>query len=1304
MTTTNSKNDSTKVSTTSSKEECNKQTSLRSSSSTSTAITDDDKTANNATDAAATATAPADNTSTNSDGKKHPNPDNAANNLDTPPASTMSAVPPPPSSQINMCLAPCHRFHTNPAVSSPKHFIQSLTMTNPYAPSSSSTNLTNNRNNNNNNNSSTYHNFSNSNSLHSVHNTKAMKRKQRLAQYKAQTNSNNGLDNATNPNNLSSNNNNENAASATNASQLDNTNSNNSSGNNTNSIGGLLGVGDSSSCHVKWAPNLNYIKNVELVAIASPLTSTDQHHNSSSALVSSTNNNSVNPVAAAASSVNNASTVFVLVFDEGIFSHNGDFSLSSELCDLFGLPTQNLLQPKHYDYGGGKDGNRNGTNYNENFIHDNQYEEEDDENKVKFGLRRRVFHNQKKRNRNNNETTMTTMNPIQETNEANTSQTTKTHFEKIEASIQKASNTVIKPLLKHVSHEIENSIQILRSEIIGDGRIHNPSPLKGYALSKRKMEEVTAELVYPEHGHSTKASTSASVTNNSHNHHAKGSHIGSDLSTTTTSMNDIHKTTKGGTKECPIKPTLVFRINLPYSTTSMEIMNIEWNADGTCLCIVQRRKGFSSSSSTSSSAGNHLACSSNVTNKKKKNSNHSSSNQNHNNYNQNQQHNQNHPQYQPPPPVSPGNTAVSFWCIPPWLQVDYEEMKMPYENEDVELCEDRLIIKANNTCHDCGWEVEDNDENRSLFPLWEWYLAKYVFKDEVVANKELARSEGLKTKIMMKNMMDQNAYAMELAVSSNSNGSGGSSSTNRHGKKSTTRGGRGSSGAVENINAMMNGDVTCLFWEDTTPEDEKHLGPDAYKERLGNENDHLDGEDDIDDKNSISDLNEVSSQDKKDDDSIIAPSKWIAIGTSKGQIILHNSAASFLSNYSRKAKSKPTGTTTASSILSSMSTQSRTVTVPVRHKKRVTCGAWVDNLLVFGYVGTGCLTLVSTFPKMQQRPTNDGNSTSSRFKQEILDPLFVEKTAKVLGNIMLPGGRDAVNIKIGNIEYEGGSLTVLSVNCEEKCLLFYTFPKLTEDSNSGSHSDITSSPAMEVSFAMSSTPKAMDIMYHKIIPNSFLAVVAFSSGYIALVDWAAGLILSDRDVSILCQDKAVAHASKIAGRDVQNDDNFLQDVAFHLPTCTAACLTSTGVVVIYHVRIRDRCDLDEDLKEENIIFCRSKKHTRPKTKSSSSQNNDEFIDRKAMMMMGTIDILCTRKLNGPKGLRVNFSADGESVSVSLGDESVSIFSIKTDDEESNGIKERLAHRIFLFTPFQIRMVFHIAFCILLWIYYHNYGG
>ena len=85
---------------------------------------------------------------------------------------------------------------------------------------------------------------------------------------------------------------------------------------------------------------MNYIKNVEVVAIASPVTSIDgyQYHTGHGSKQSINNN----ITSTAMVSPNNGSAVFVLVFDEGIFSHNGDFSISTELCDLFGLPAQNL--------------------------------------------------------------------------------------------------------------------------------------------------------------------------------------------------------------------------------------------------------------------------------------------------------------------------------------------------------------------------------------------------------------------------------------------------------------------------------------------------------------------------------------------------------------------------------------------------------------------------------------------------------------------------------------------------------------------------------------------------------------------------------------------------------------------------------------------------------------------------------------------------------------------------------------------------------------------------------------------------
>merc|ERR1719491_2911223 len=91
----------------------------------------------------------------------------------------------------------------------------------------------------------------------------------------------------------------------------------------------------------------------------------------------------------------------------------------------------------------------------------------------------------------------------------------------------------------------------------------------------------------------------------------------------------------------------------------------------------------------------------------------------------------------------------------------------------------------------------------------------------------------------------------------------------------------------------------------------------------------------------------------------VPASKWVVMGTSKGQVILHNCAASYLSFQSKKMNSQP-GANLVTSICPSAA---RTITTPLRHKKCVTCGAWLDNLLVFGSVGSGSLTVVSTFPK-----------------------------------------------------------------------------------------------------------------------------------------------------------------------------------------------------------------------------------------------------------------------------------------------------------------------------------------------------
>ena len=89
---------------------------------------------------------------------------------DEPALESESSIPPSVSQPPSLiCLAPCHRFHTNPAVSSPKHFLQSTARSLSLGASPGRSNT-------------------HSSSL-SANNNKALKRKQRLAQYKAQVTS-----------------------------------------------------------------------------------------------------------------------------------------------------------------------------------------------------------------------------------------------------------------------------------------------------------------------------------------------------------------------------------------------------------------------------------------------------------------------------------------------------------------------------------------------------------------------------------------------------------------------------------------------------------------------------------------------------------------------------------------------------------------------------------------------------------------------------------------------------------------------------------------------------------------------------------------------------------------------------------------------------------------------------------------------------------------------------------------------------------------------------------------------------------
>jgi len=258
-------------------------------------------------------------------------------------------------------------------------------------------------------------------------------------------------------------------------------------------------------------------------------------------------------------------------------------------------------------------------------------------------------------------------------------------------------------------------------------------------------------------------------------------------------------------------------------------------------------------------------------------------------------------------------------------------------------------------------------------------------------------------------------------------------------------------------------------------------------------------------------------------------------------------------------------------------------------------------------------------------------------------------------------------------------------------------------------SNITSSPAMEVNFSMmngaTSSPDDShgtshtkgsatcgNIVFHYLIPNTLLVLIAFSSGYFVLVDWVNGVILSDEDIvkQAYCSAKGLNSAFALPGdfpRD--HNDNVLLDVAYHVPTSTVACLTHDGNIVLYHIRIMDGC---HDLKGGDCactsgIVVSTRTHTRPKAKASSSPKRDTLMDCDSSIKrtFGTIDFLCAHRMKSVpvvqpdtrRGDLINFSSDGESISISLGDESVSILSINVDDAEADCLKQRLAETIYL---------------------------
>ena len=930
--------------------------------------------------------------------------ENAAPSSSTPTSTTTTGTN-TPHNDPKLCFEQSHCFHTNPSISRPNlkqlppstHFANTPSLL-PSLPEESQQHQT----------------------------TKARKRKERLALYKQQQQQD------------------SNGPSPVKGSE--------SIGN----VGSNKGI----PCLSAWARTLQHPKTVELLAIASPLSSSPSSPANAPPVEGSSPESYFD---------NCASRVYVLVFDEGAFSQK-EFHIWNDICDLLGIPMEEI---------------------------DSSYPIV--ERVKEHGLRREVFRLLEDR-------ALASEGGGGNRGEGSSGADATTSF----------GWEFGQTLLHHLSKECQNCVRAFQQEIVGDGRLFND----GYSIGGEPVD-AKGNKIPPPHG-------------------------------------SKKKTSKSQPPASPVKPTIGFQVLLPYSSTSMEVTNLEWSADGTTLSIVQKRKGSGSLNVASSSVGL------NVTNKKKKGSN--------------------------APSIAPGSTAVSFWTIPEWL-LDYDEQAGLYDfdakspEDGGEEQDPGLMFKnqGHGYSDDVGWEVEDEDETKSLFPMWEWYLSKYIFKDELLLGAGASNKKNRREQVLMKNMVDAQAYPMELNLSSSSGASSVTSGlSSRHGKKSGMRANKGGGGGSCDGSSVIQGDVTCLFWEETdtfswnkndnndnqndTSEDGDKKSSDATTKDNG-----MNGE-----KESSSEITNTNAKNENTPPSTIS-SRWIAFGTSKGQMVLHNTAASYLANHVKKAKNKSNAyAVNAASLLSA--SQARTITIPSRQKKRITCGAWLENLLVFGSVGSGSLTVVSTFPKVQEnQPVNSGNG---KLGQEKGEDLFKEKNVKVLGNLVLPGGRDAHSIQMNIIKDYHGPTTTLSVNCEGRSLLFYVFPKLIDESKSHGQqgSQITSSPAIEISFmkksssasevAFSSQSKSGrsynsrggvstptgcgTIIDHYLIANTFLVVVVFSNGYVAMVDWANSVIIHDAEIggSNGEEQSSSPDSSSNSRKDLEQQERVILDTAFHLPTCT----------------------------------------------------------------------------------------------------------------------------------------------------------
>lgn len=269
-------------------------------------------------------------------------------------------------------------------------------------------------------------------------------------------------------------------------------------------------------------------------------------------------------------------------------------------------------------------------------------------------------------------------------------------------------------------------------------------------------------------------------------------------------------------------------------------------------------------------------------------------------------------------------------------------------------------------------------------------------------------------------------------------------------------------------------------------------------------------------------------------------------------------------------------------------------------------------------------------------------------------PILDERVVKMLGNIPLPGGKDAIQISFGYID-DIGSMSVLSVNCEGKSLLFYSFPT---DPNVVA-SSITNAQATEINFSMHSSPSTASslasasktlkvcgsIIFYALIPNTVLSIVAFSNGYFALIDWKKGMVLSELDVSTYSFKGSDSNESSIEERNSE-----LEDVTYHCQTNTIACLTQSGHLMVFHVVLMD--DTPDSTCDNSVteLQITTKIHNPPKL--SGSPSSGIAGDFSVMNKIGDIKFICAHRIHYVPAIQLDgrrsepllkFSSDGECV-------------------------------------------------------------